>query len=99
MRRREVLGGAFVLAVGARCPVAIAQTAAPKRLGLLFLGSAEWSPGARSFQEGMLALGHVDHVTIVSEHHFAEGDVRRLTASAEALAAARVDVIVAFGSQ
>jgi putative ABC transport system substrate-binding protein len=69
------------------------------RVGLLFLGSREPDQDRRvaAFHEGMRSLGWIEGTTIVFEYRFANGDSARLSADAIDLAAAKVNVIVAFG--
>ena len=50
-----------------------------------------------AFTEGLAALGYFDERNLKLEARFARGDVGRLPALAEELAALRVDVIVVFG--
>src|SRR5262245_34601670 len=66
------------------------------RLGILNAGRLEATESAwDAFREGLASLGYREHDNVVFEFRSAEGQVRRLPALADELAALRVDVIVA----
>jgi putative ABC transport system substrate-binding protein len=92
--RRLVTLLAVVLVAGATACGAAARAAVP-RIGLLYLGSA--AQAGDEFREGMQSLGWIEGSTISIDYRFANGDPALLSASAAELAAAKVDVIVAFG--
>lgn len=86
----------FATALAARGLAAQPAPGMP-RVGLLFLGSQEQSRGSAEFREGMRSLGWTEGSNFSIEYRFANGDPARLSADAVDLAAAKVDVIVAFG--
>jgi putative ABC transport system substrate-binding protein len=89
---------AVILAAGAMARGVAAQPVlGMPHVGLLFLGSPERRTGGDEFREGMRSLGWVEGGTISIEDRFADGDPARLSANAAQFAAAKVDVIVAFG--
>jgi putative ABC transport system substrate-binding protein len=66
-------------------------------IGVLHQNSPE--EGARAageFRKGMRSLGWIEGSIVTIEDRFADGDPARLAANAAELAAARVDIIVAF---
>lgn len=99
MRRLvTLLALAVILATGpAADELAAQQFSGLPRVGLLFLGSPEQSRGSAVFREGMQSLGWAEGSNFSIEYRFANGDPARLFADAVDLAAAKVDVIVAFG--
>jgi putative ABC transport system substrate-binding protein len=97
MKRAITLITAFFAAAIAGSWAVAQQVSGPPRVGLLFLGSQEQSRGSTEFREGMRSLGWTDGSNFSIEYRFANGDPERLSADAVALAAEKVDVIVAFG--
>jgi hypothetical protein len=89
----------LILVVGATaCGAAAQQVSGLPRVGLLFLGSEESvSRSSAPFLEGMQSLSWTEGSNFSIEYRFANGDPARLSADAVDLAAAKVDVIVAFG--
>jgi len=96
MRRAVTLITAFFATAIAGSGALAQQVSGLPRVGLLFLGSQEQSRGSAEFREGMRSLGWTDGSNFSFEYRFANGDPERLFADA-VLAAAKVDVIVAFG--
>ena len=93
IRRRTFLAGTAILALRALHWSALAQEARKvAKIGLLFLGSPDQdvSERARSFRDGMTALGWVEGRTVHYEYRFASGSPPKLAAHAVELAAAPV---------
>jgi putative ABC transport system substrate-binding protein len=97
--RRLVILLAVLLAGAAMARIGVGQqVSGVPRVGLLMLGSPEQGGrGGAEFREGMRSLGWIEGSTIAIEDRFANGDPARLSANAADLAAAKVNVIVAFG--
>jgi ABC-type uncharacterized transport system substrate-binding protein len=94
MRRREfiaLLSGAAILPV-----VAAAQPGRPLRLGILFVGSADFEPLLKELRDGLRQLGYVEGQNLVLELRSAGGATNRLRSLADELVALNVDQIVAF---
>jgi putative ABC transport system substrate-binding protein len=94
---RGWLAALFSVVVTAVGGLACGATAQPisdvPRVGLLVLGSREQI----EFREGMRSLGWIEGSNISIESRFANDNPGRLFVNATDLAAAKVDVIVAFG--
>jgi putative ABC transport system substrate-binding protein len=75
--------------------LAAQQASGLPRVGFLYLGSPEQAGDA--IHEGMRSPGWFDGSNISLENRFANNDPARLFVDAVDLAAAKVDVIVAFG--
>jgi putative ABC transport system substrate-binding protein len=75
--------------------LAAQQASGLPRVGFLYLGSSEQAGDA--IHEGMRSLGWFEGSNISLENRFANNDPARLFVDAVDLAAAKVDVIVAFG--
>src|SRR3954447_1088071 len=80
-----------------------AHSTEPRRVGVLSLHRADQEAagkiGANAFRAGMRALGYTEpHDLIVEERH-ADGEPRRLPALAAELVRARVEIIVAVGTE
>jgi putative ABC transport system substrate-binding protein len=74
--------------------LAAQQASGLPRVGFLYLGSSEQAGDA--IHEGMRSLGWFEGSNISLENRFANNDPARLFVDAVDLAAAKVDVIVAF---
>ena len=100
MRRREFLGlsrigGLWVLVAWSRS--AIAQTATPRKVGVLRVNPENNEIFADQFRRDMVALGWDDGRNIRFEFRWAGGDNQALPKLAEELARQEVDAIVTFG--
>ncbi len=82
---------------------ALSQSPDRARVGVLSLHSQDSEAadglGASAVRVGLQALGYVEHRNLVLEVRHAQGDLRRLRPLAAELVAARVQIIVAVGSQ
>jgi putative tryptophan/tyrosine transport system substrate-binding protein len=101
MKRREfitLLGGAAIWPVAARAQ----QAGKVNRVGLIFTtspvsemaGPDPIHPVARSFVQGLRALGYVEGQNLVLEHRSAEGKFERFPEIIRELVSIKVDVIV-----
>jgi putative tryptophan/tyrosine transport system substrate-binding protein len=89
----------FLTLVGAvaMCPAsAWAQPAGIARIGVLVLGNPDPAPFMTAFREGLSDLGYIDGRNIQLELRSAEGKIGDLQATAAALVALSVDIIVTF---
>jgi putative tryptophan/tyrosine transport system substrate-binding protein len=81
---------------------AVAQRAEPARVGLLSLHSLEQEnaagTGASAFRMGMQALGYREGQNLIIYERHAEGDRARLQSLAAELLSARIEVIIAVGT-
>lgn len=93
MRRRTLLLGTLVAPLGGR--VFAADPVA--RIGVLLFSSPATDPNLPAFVKGLRQLGYEEGHTIALDHRFAEGRPERLPALAAELAAARPNLLVAFG--
>jgi len=90
---------ALLLIAAFAAPWAVAQPVSRMpRVGVLSLGSPEHPQFLDDFRQGMRALGWTEGSNVSIEALFANGDPRRMSANAAELAAAKVDVIVAFAT-
>jgi putative ABC transport system substrate-binding protein len=87
------LGLGFARATNA----ALAQSA-PPRVGLLFFGSENASPGFTAFRDALRDLGYVEGKTVFFYAQYADGSLERLAAHAAQFARENVAAIVAFGA-
>src|SRR5690242_12603549 len=105
LRRRQFLQGSLALAgVGmlAGCGILpLAQRAPrPKRIGVLFAGSADeprFVEQRTALLDGLRELGRVEGEDVVLEYRFAQGSIQRLPDLAGELAHLPVELIVTAG--
>lgn len=94
MRRREFItligGAAVVWPFTARAQ----QPDRPRRIGVLYIGTADAESFKKELREGLRELGYVDGQNIAFEFRSAEGKLDRLPELAAELVRLKVDVIV-----
>lgn len=95
--RREVV---FVFAASVIRPrITLAQTAAPRRIGLHMSGTPQTSAAVvDEFKNAMKALGHVEGRDIVYDFRWAENRLERLPGLASELVALKPAAIITAGS-
>ncbi|HET7804421.1 MAG TPA: ABC transporter substrate-binding protein [Pseudolabrys sp.] len=94
MRRRDFVR----LLVGAAAAVPLPTFAQKSsRIGWLVFGDASLGPTDQSLKDALAQNGLVDGRTVSILYRFANGDLTRVPALAEELAAQKPDVLIAFG--
>ena len=98
LTRREWLTAALAALTAPRS-VAAQSTSRVLRVGLLSGGAARSSLAYAAFEETLRSLGYVDGTTLQFAFRTAEGRSERLPGLAAELVRARIDVLVAPGSE
>jgi putative ABC transport system substrate-binding protein len=100
MMRRDfntLLGGLAAAPWILRGGAGRAQTRSMPVVGYLHFATADYSPNAPAFLQGLGDIGYVEGQNVAVEYRYAEGHYDRLPALAAELVGRKVDVIAAFG--
>jgi putative ABC transport system substrate-binding protein len=93
--RRALIAAGIAAALASR-----AVQAQPRKLARIgYLRLVAFAPNDEAFRKGLRELGYVEGQNIQVEYRYAGNDIARLAAMAAALVDAKVDLIVAGGTQ